>query len=71
MRTHHDGWRTWQGHLLGPLGLGGRTGVWACANLGVLVAPALAFLGTLLTGRGRVSAQEAREPGPVTDTKGC
>ncbi|EST20066.1 purine-cytosine permease family protein [Streptomyces roseochromogenus] len=60
-------WLTWQGYLLGPLGLGGKSGAWAYANLGVLVALALAFLGTLLTGRGRVRAQEAREPGPVTD----
>ncbi|OLZ73474.1 allantoin permease [Streptomyces sp. IMTB 2501] len=61
------GWLTWQGYLLGPLGLGGKTGAWAYANLGVLVALALAFLGTLLTGRGRVRAQEAREPSPVAD----
>ncbi|MFJ9820777.1 purine-cytosine permease family protein [Streptomyces sp. NPDC101151] len=48
------GWLTWQGYLLEPLGLGGRTGAWAYANLGVLVALALAFLGTLLPSRGRV-----------------
>ncbi|MEV5878417.1 cytosine permease [Streptomyces sp. NPDC052101] len=60
-------WLTWQGYLLGPLGLGGKSGAWAYANLGVLVALALAFLGTLLLGRGRVRAQEAREPSPVTD----
>ncbi|WP_225095929.1 cytosine permease [Streptomyces sp. CoH27] len=55
-------WLTWQGYLLGPLGLGGRTGAWAYANLGVLAALALAFLGTLLLGRGRVRAQEAQAP---------
>ncbi|MEW2288101.1 cytosine permease [Streptomyces sp. NPDC047841] len=60
-------WLTWQGYLLGPFGLGGRTGAWAYANLGVLVALALAFLGTLLPGRARVRSQEAREPSPALD----
>ncbi|MBJ7905638.1 purine-cytosine permease family protein [Streptomyces sp. NPDC003656] len=57
-------WLTWQGYLLGPLGLGGKSGEWAYANLGVLVALALSFLGTLLFGRGRVRAQEAAPPSP-------
>ncbi|MFI9247436.1 purine-cytosine permease family protein [Streptomyces sp. NPDC053086] len=56
------GWLSWQGYLLEPFGLGGRTGAWAYANLGVLAALALAFLGTLLLGRGRVRAQETRDP---------
>ncbi|TFB87490.1 allantoin permease [Cryobacterium algoricola] len=51
-------WLAWQGYLLGPLGLGGRTGDWAFANLGVLVALAIGFCGTLLVGRGAVRAQE-------------
>ena len=50
-------WLRWQGYLLGPLGLGGRDGSWAFANLGVLVALALGFLVTLTT-RSRVRAQE-------------
>ncbi|MEU2061226.1 cytosine permease [Streptomyces sp. NPDC013455] len=58
-------WLTWQGYLLQPLGLGGRTGAWAYANLGVLAALALAFLGTLLLGRRRIREQEAQPPGPV------
>ncbi|MBB5925735.1 purine-cytosine permease family protein [Streptomyces echinatus] len=58
-------WLTWQGYLLEPFGLGGRTGAWAYANLGVLAALALAFLGTLLLGRGRVRDQEDRTPGPA------
>lgn len=37
------GWLDWQGYLLGPLGLGGRTGAWAASNIGVLVALVLAF----------------------------
>ncbi|MEU9151858.1 cytosine permease [Streptomyces sp. NPDC048417] len=53
-------WLTWQGYLLGPLGLGGTSGAWAYANLGVLAALALGFLGTLALGRGRVRAQESR-----------
>ena len=52
-------WLAWQGYLLEPLGLGGRTGDWAFANVGVLVALAIGFGGTLLVGRGAVRAQEA------------
>jgi nucleobase:cation symporter-1, NCS1 family len=54
------GWLTWQGYLLGPVGLGGRDGAWAYANLGVLVALALAFVATLLTARSEIHMQEAR-----------
>ena len=50
---------TWQGYLLGPFGLGGREGAWAYANLGVLVALAVGFLGTVVLERGRIRAQEA------------
>ncbi|MFJ4522004.1 purine-cytosine permease family protein [Streptomyces sp. NPDC088810] len=60
-------WLTWQGYLLEPFGLGGKTGAWAYANLGVLAALALAFLGTLLPGPGRVRSQEAQEPSPALD----
>jgi NCS1 family nucleobase:cation symporter-1 len=52
-------WLGWQGYLLGPLGLGGVSGQWAYANLGVVVALALSFLGYLLLGRSAVRAQEA------------
>jgi len=52
-------WLTWQGYLLGPLGMGGKTGAWAFANVGVLVALVLGFLGTLAFGRGAVRAQES------------
>ncbi|MFE1795323.1 purine-cytosine permease family protein [Streptomyces sp. NPDC059517] len=59
-------WLEWQGYLLGPLGLGGKDGTWAYANLGVLAALALGFLGTLALGRARVRTQEAQAPsGPV------
>ncbi|MFF7472924.1 cytosine permease [Streptomyces sp. NPDC008092] len=52
-------WLTWQGYLLDPFGLGGRSGAWAYANLGVLAALALGFLGTLALGRARVRTQES------------
>ncbi|MFJ9907787.1 purine-cytosine permease family protein [Streptomyces sp. NPDC101152] len=56
-------WLTWQGYLLDPFGLGGKSGAWAYANLGVLAALVLGFLGTL-AGRARVDAQEAQAPSP-------
>ena len=49
----------WEGYLLEPLGLGGRDGAWAYANIGVLVSLLLGYLGTLLLGRRTVRAQEA------------
>jgi len=51
-------WNNWQGYLLGPLGLGGRDGAWAWANLGVLFALAIGFVGYLLLQRGAVRRQE-------------
>jgi NCS1 family nucleobase:cation symporter-1 len=52
------GWLDWQGYLLDPVGLGGRDGAWAYANLGVLAAFLIGLLGTLAL-RGRaVRAQE-------------
>ncbi|WP_432189666.1 purine-cytosine permease family protein [Streptomyces sp. Tue6028] len=59
------GWLEWQGYFLGPFGLGGRNGDWAYANLGVLVALTLGFLGTLAFGVGRVKAQERLDPSPA------
>ncbi|AYG85247.1 hypothetical protein DWB77_07464 [Streptomyces hundungensis] len=54
-------WLTWQGYLLGPFGLGGKDGSWAHANLGILAALALGFLGTLVLGRHRVRGQETSD----------
>ncbi|MEU5529692.1 hypothetical protein ABZ744_22410 [Micromonospora chersina] len=51
-------WLSWQGYLLSAAGLGGRTGDWAYANLGVAVSFASGFLGYLLLGRRRVRDQE-------------
>jgi nucleobase:cation symporter-1, NCS1 family len=55
-------WLSWQGYLLAPLGLGGRSGAWAYANLGVLAALVLGFLGTLVLARRQVRAQESGGP---------
>jgi purine-cytosine permease-like protein len=53
------GWLSWQGYLLGPFGLGGKDGAWAYANLGVLAALLIGFLGYLLTARPAVRRQES------------
>ena len=55
------GWLAWQGYLLGPLGLGGRDGAWAYANVGVLAALVIGFVVTLVASRRRVRAQESTE----------
>ncbi len=52
-------WLSWQGYLLGPLGLGGTSGAWSYANLGVLAALLLGFLVTLLLHRSRIAAEES------------
>jgi purine-cytosine permease-like protein len=53
-------WLSWQGFLLGPFGLGGKTGAWEYANLGVIVAVVVAFAGWLVLGRAVVRRQEAQ-----------
>lgn len=55
----YAGWLQWQGYLLDAVGLGGREGAWAFANLGVLVALVLAFVATLVLRRGAVRRQES------------
>jgi nucleobase:cation symporter-1, NCS1 family len=52
-------WLTWQGYLLSAFGLGGKTGAWAYANLGVLVALAVGFVAHLVFGRADVRAEES------------
>lgn len=51
-------WNNWQGYLLGPLGLGGRDGAWAYANLGVLFALLIGLVGGYLLRRSTVRRQE-------------
>lgn len=58
-------WLTWQGYLLGPLHLGGKSGDWAFANLGVFVALVLSFLATVLLTGGQVRQQEDVGATPV------
>lgn len=61
-------WLAWEGYLLGPLGLGGRTGAWAFSNIGMLVALGFTFVAYIawwqLTGQGR------RHQGAGTDATG-
>lgn len=47
----------WQGYLLGPIG--GREGAWAGANIGVLLALVIGFVGTLALTPRTVRRQEA------------
>jgi NCS1 family nucleobase:cation symporter-1 len=56
---------SWLGFLLGPVGLGGREGAWAYANLGVPVALAIGFAGYLVTQGARVRRQESAAPARV------
>jgi len=51
----------WEGYLLDPFGLGGKAGPWSGANLGVVFAFVLSFLGYLLLCAGRVRSQEGHE----------
>jgi NCS1 family nucleobase:cation symporter-1 len=55
-------WLSWQGYLLDPLGFGGKQGAWAGANLGVLAALVVGFLGQYLLARGMVRRQESLTP---------
>ena len=57
----YAGWLKWQGYLLGPLGLGGREGPWAWANLGVLAALLIGSLGYWALCANDVRRQEARD----------
>jgi hypothetical protein len=52
-------WVKWQGYFLDVFQLGGRDGTWGGANLGVLVALVVGYLGVLIFSRGHVRRQEA------------
>ena len=53
-------WLGWQGYLLNPLGLGPKdNGPWTFANLGVLVALVVGFVGQYALARSQVAKQEA------------
>ncbi|MGI8576992.1 MAG: purine-cytosine permease family protein [Nocardioidaceae bacterium] len=49
----------WQGYLLGVFGLGGKSGTWAGANLGVAFAFVFSFVGYAVLCARRVRAQES------------
>ena len=53
-------WLDWQGYSLGAFGLGGVDGPWANANLGVIVALLIGFLGYAALGHRAVRAQESQ-----------
>ena len=50
------GWLSWQGYLLGPIG--GRDGNWAYANLGVIAALIIGFVGHIVLSRKDIKQQE-------------
>jgi purine-cytosine permease-like protein len=49
-------WLSWQGYLLGPIG--GKEGQWAYANLGVIAALIIGFVGHIILSRNTVKKQE-------------
>jgi purine-cytosine permease-like protein len=49
-------WLSWQGYLLSPIG--GKEGQWAYANLGVIAALLIGFIGHILISRGEIKKQE-------------
>lgn len=72
-------WNNWQGYLIEPLGLGTYVedgaywdGNWPYANLGVLLALVLGFVGYVVLQRAAIRRQEATEvaPGPDGGTTG-
>ena len=50
-------WLSWQGYFLGLIG--GKSGAWSGANVGVLVALVLGFVGHILLSRNSIKKQEA------------
>lgn len=51
-------WLSWQGYFMGLIG--GKDGAWAYANLGVIIALLVGFLGHIAFSRGAIRDQEAR-----------
>ena len=50
-------WLSWQGYFMSAIG--GKEGQWAYANVGVIFALAIGFVGHLITGRSRIKRQES------------
>jgi len=51
-------WLSWQGYLLGSIG--GKEGQWAYANLGVIAALLIGFVGHILLSRKKIKSQEIK-----------
>ena len=49
-------WLSWQGYFMDLIG--GKSGQWAYANVGVFFALTIGFFGYLILGRERIKAQE-------------
>lgn len=52
-------WNDWQGYLL-PL-IGGKEGVWAYGNIGVIISLAIGFIAYYFASRSRIAAEEASQ----------
>lgn len=50
-------WLSWQGYFMGLIG--GKSGTWAGANVGVIVALVIGFVGHVLFSRNSIKRQEA------------
>ena len=51
------GWLSWQGYFMGVIG--GKTGTWAGANVGIVLALVIGFVGHILLSRKNIAQQEA------------
>ena len=50
-------WLSWQGYFM--YAIGGKAGAWAFANLGVVFALAIGFVGHLLVAKKKIQKQES------------
>jgi purine-cytosine permease-like protein len=57
VRNTFASWLSWQGYLL--FLIGGKDGAWAFANVGVIAALVIGFLGHLVLSRKAIAAQES------------
>ena len=62
-------WNDWQGYLLGLIG--GKDGVWAAGNIGVIIAMAISFLGYYGASGSRVRAQEKDQDAGIEASLGA
>jgi purine-cytosine permease-like protein len=50
-------WLSWQGYFMGAIG--GKRGAWAGANVGIILALVIGFVGHILLSRKKIAQQEA------------